>query len=898
MVSVRSCGDGDAQGDGKWSLQVHLSMVGDTTFTIGTGAPGDPIRVVRASVQRSEATIFVILVRGRWPFGIENRSLVHTVAFQQKDAESLDEWVLNPCEMRNFVFPDPDKPKHLVGRICGAGQKLCQSYELNDLSRTEQMPPLRVFGNNRDVALEVSMRIKAGHTQLLVVSDPKPQVAEARPVSERSLSKISVKPTGVPRDGGGVMKLALDVFLMGMHVSLIDTRGPSPVELLALTVDYIQLQKPKQKRAVTFTVHNAQLDDFGQDDCFVFGPAMSGLNSQRSAMADSRKFFARPLLQVTLAGPRNPLNPVYDEVRGMLSLQAVHLNFQPMEANIDVPRLVALGVGLKGWLSSIDGGVTGSSSGAAGRSLRRALAPGFTVPQRGGDKVCYIALLKAEAIGLVVDVKLRKRAGDAGKDDTEDEALQIQLSLLSQRVWKPFRFVIDFLARMGTGFAEATPRFNFSELTLPHLNGNMNVVKASVVGHYQSQVVSQVAKTFGSLQVLGDPVNLLDDISSSFTTFLQKTREEIKGEREGLGEGVGDLAGGVVGGALGSVSKVSGSLKDMVGSVTGRPIGSDKRANCVSDGIDLGLMSLAAGISEAVTGLVEDPMQQAQTAGFSGFCKGSLQGTAGLFTRPVEGFLGAVEKFAQGAEHQVRGVHRGYGGLRRPPRVRFRPGARGLQALDQTFFWPQWTMRVLRVSLPVLWKERKVKELVIFPQQAESANENEVHVVRGEEFDTWALQGQSPENDFAIGRTGGLRGPFQLQVDAMVDGNLEMTKLFRVTVGCGELPLEDLVRCLGTCKAPPLAFKVQAQRSPVMGEAFVAKQDEVMGEVVVELTPAINDKILPKRFTVAAEEGLETLGPAAEVGPLDTPNDSITGRLAGAALATIHRLPIPTIAEA
>jgi len=311
---------------------------------------------------------------------------------------------------------------------------------------------------------------------------------------------------------------------------------------------------------------------------------------------------------------------------------------------------------------------------------------------------------------------------------------------------------------------------------------------------------------------------------------------------------VTDLAGGVVGGALGSISKVTGALKDMVGSVTGRPLGSNKRAVDISDGIDLGLMSLASGVSEAVTGLVEDPMEQAEIDGFLGFCRGSLQGGAGFVTRPVEGFLGAIEKFAQGAEHQVRGVNRGYEGLRRPPRVQFAEQTRGLQALQQTFFWPQWTMKVCDVKLPALWKERRVKQLVIFPGQAGRSPDTEVCIVRGSEVDTWALEGRSPQNDAAIGRTGSLRGPFLLQVDANVEGNLEMTNLFRVAVGTARLPVQELVTCLNRSDSAVLTFEIKAQRSPALGEAFNVEQDEVMGEVTVELCRFVNRKILPERF--------------------------------------------------
>lgn len=67
----------------------------------------------------------------------------------------------------------------------------------------------------------------------------------------------------------------------------------------------------------------------------------------------------------------------------------------------------------------------------------------------------------------------------------------------------------------------------------------------------------------------------MDEIGSGVMSFFSKTKEEVLGERAGLGSGVSDLTESIVGGALQSVAKISGSLKDTVGSSLGQPIGSE-----------------------------------------------------------------------------------------------------------------------------------------------------------------------------------------------------------------------------------------------------------------------------------------------------------------------------------
>jgi len=381
------------------------------------------------------------------------------------------------------------------------------------------------------------------------------------------------------------------------------------------------------------------------------------------------------------------------------------------------------------------------------------------------------------------------------------------------------------------------------------------------------------------LQVLGDPANLLDDINSGVTTFLRKTKQEITGERVGVGAGVGDLAGGVFGGALGSISKISGSLKDTVGSVAGRPIASNARPKDLEEGITLALGCLAGGVTEAVNGLVVEPMEQATESGALGLFRGAALGAAGLVLRPVEGVLAAVEKIAEGAEGQVKGLRRGYNGLRRPPRVAFCDAgvnASCLRGLPPAFFWPEWNLRVVSVSLPGLWTERRVHSLALCLAAAEEqwsdSEDREVVIVRRADKDGWALQGSGADNALAVGRVGGLRGPFRLQVWAQTDSNLELGKPLRILAAEGCLPTAELEQALMRPlheRPLPLRFQVAAVPLPLGLNALAgAEEGAPVGEVCIELIPGGNSKIMPRRYMLPEDDaaGASQASTAAEEG--------------------------------
>lgn len=89
-------------------------------------------------------------------------------------------------------------------------------------------------------------------------------------------------------------------------------------------------------------------------------------------------------------------------------------------------------------------------------------------------------------------------------------------------------------------------------------------ITAKLVAHYKRTCVNQLYKVFGSLNILGNPLNLFRNISTGVRDLKEKPAQGfVNGPAEfGLGivEGTGSLVAHSVGGAFNSISKVTGTV--------------------------------------------------------------------------------------------------------------------------------------------------------------------------------------------------------------------------------------------------------------------------------------------------------------------------------------------------
>ena len=81
----------------------------------------------------------------QFPYRIENRSSQYDVVFSQVGAKAEEEWVIPPLCFQQFIYPDPDSPKQLVGRIRYSGSAGMVKYDLEDISKQHQLPLIYLY---------------------------------------------------------------------------------------------------------------------------------------------------------------------------------------------------------------------------------------------------------------------------------------------------------------------------------------------------------------------------------------------------------------------------------------------------------------------------------------------------------------------------------------------------------------------------------------------------------------------------------------------------------------------------------------------------------------------------------------------------------------------------------
>lgn len=133
--------------------------------------------------------------------------------------------------------------------------------------------------------------------------------------------------------------------------------------------------------------------------------------------------------------------------------------------------------------------------------------------------------------------------------------------------------VLSVLSQLVSTISHTSPSFRFNSLVVSNYFGSLQALAQILKGSLLQQLLQQIYKVFGSMEVLGDPLELVESLGTGVADFFSHTKAEMIGSADTRGEGVKRLAQAVVGGTFGSAAKMSGSLAEMVRQVAGPGIG-------------------------------------------------------------------------------------------------------------------------------------------------------------------------------------------------------------------------------------------------------------------------------------------------------------------------------------
>uniref|UniRef100_A0A3Q0RXJ4 Vacuolar protein sorting 13 homolog D n=1 Tax=Amphilophus citrinellus TaxID=61819 RepID=A0A3Q0RXJ4_AMPCI len=224
------------------------------------------------------------------------------------------------------------------------------------------------------------------------------------------------------------------------------------------------------------------------------------------------------------------------------------------------------------------------------------------------------------------------------------ENLKISLPQVKLSVFTSHKLPAELKALKGTlgfplvRFEDAV--INMYPFTRVHPYETQEIIINDILKHFREELISQAAQILGSVDFLGNPMGLLNDVSEGMTELFKHGN-------------VGGLIRSVTHGVSNSAAKFAGTLSDGLGKTMDNRHQSEReyiRYHGATSGEHLvaGIHGLAHGIIGGMTSIITSTVEGVKTeGGVSGFFSGLGKGLVGTVTKPVAGALDFASETAQ-----------------------------------------------------------------------------------------------------------------------------------------------------------------------------------------------------------------------------------------------------------
>ncbi|XP_033825826.1 intermembrane lipid transfer protein VPS13D isoform X2 [Periophthalmus magnuspinnatus] len=224
------------------------------------------------------------------------------------------------------------------------------------------------------------------------------------------------------------------------------------------------------------------------------------------------------------------------------------------------------------------------------------------------------------------------------------ENLKISLPQIKLSVFTSHKLPLDLKALKGTlgfpliRFEDAV--INMYPFTRVHPYETQETLINDILKHFREELLSQAAQILGSVDFLGNPMGLLNDVTEGVSELIKYGN-------------VGGLIRNVTHGVSNSAAKFAGTLSDGLGKTMDNRHQSEReyiRYHGATSGEHLvaGIHGLAHGIIGGMTSIITSTVEGVKTeGGVSGFFSGLGKGLVGTVTKPVAGALDFASETAQ-----------------------------------------------------------------------------------------------------------------------------------------------------------------------------------------------------------------------------------------------------------
>ncbi|XP_063738866.1 LOW QUALITY PROTEIN: intermembrane lipid transfer protein VPS13D [Eleginops maclovinus] len=224
------------------------------------------------------------------------------------------------------------------------------------------------------------------------------------------------------------------------------------------------------------------------------------------------------------------------------------------------------------------------------------------------------------------------------------ENLKISLPQVKLSVFTSHKLPPDLKALKGTlgfplvRFEDAV--INMYPFTRVHPYETQEIIINDILKHFREELMSQAAQILGSVDFLGNPMGLLNDVTEGMSELIKYGN-------------VGGLIRNVTHGVSNSAAKFAGTLSDGLGKTMDNRHQSEReyiRYHGATSGEHLvaGIHGLAHGIIGGMTSIITSTVEGVKTeGGVGGFFSGLGKGLVGTVTKPVAGALDFASETAQ-----------------------------------------------------------------------------------------------------------------------------------------------------------------------------------------------------------------------------------------------------------
>ena len=178
--------------------------------------------------------------------------------------------------------------------------------------------------------------------------------------------------------------------------------------------------------------------------------------------------------------------------------------------------------------------------------------------------------------------------------------------------------------------------------------------------HYRSHLLPTALRLLGSVEFLGNPVGLINNLGTGFDSFA---KQAFSGGPMGVARGTLSLMKSTVSGVSGSVAGVTKGMSGAVATLTfdkefledraSRIDAEDRGASSFLKGMQSGGKHLATGFFRGIADVFVKPVRGAQSSGASGFFSGLGKGVVGLAVKPVVGVVDATTSVVKSMQRSV-----------------------------------------------------------------------------------------------------------------------------------------------------------------------------------------------------------------------------------------------------